>query len=303
MIELDALVLFAQVVEAGSFSEAARRTRQPVSTVSRRIADLEERLGVRLLERTTRKLRVTTVGAEIFAQAQRGADIGEAVAVIVSDSRSGVSGLLRLSAPPSIADTLVAPLMSAFQAKHPDIRFDVVVTDRPVDLIAENVDLSFTGTTRRETTLIATKLLAYRHQLVASPAYLSAHAPIEEPRQLLDRRLLGFSRRKPHNRWTFQNAPGGEQRTISFDPYVAMNDFGGLVHLLREGVGIGALPPIVQPHLLRDGALLEVMPDWRFRAFDLSLIHVGGRHVPRALRVFKDFAVKAAPTWFRDLPR
>ena len=122
--DLDALVLFARVVEAGSFSEAARRMRSPVSTVSRKIADLEQRLGVRLLERTTRSLRVTSVGAEIFQQARRGCEIGEAVAAIVDNARTGTTEILRVSTPPSISETLVSPLVSAFQARHPgrDVR-------------------------------------------------------------------------------------------------------------------------------------------------------------------------------------
>ena len=111
MTDLNALVVFAKVVEANSFSEAARRLNMPVWTVSRRISDLEDQLGVRLLERSTRSLRLTDLGSELIEHARRGVELGDAVHNIISDGRSTVTGVLRLSCPPSISDTLLAPLV------------------------------------------------------------------------------------------------------------------------------------------------------------------------------------------------
>src|SRR5579863_8873097 len=122
MADLNSLVVFAKVVEAGSLSEAARRLRMPVSTVSRRIAELEDQLGVQLLERSTRSLRLTAPGAEVLEHAVRSAELSEAVESIVSNRLSDVSGTLRLSAPPSISDTLLTPLVTAFQASYPNVR-------------------------------------------------------------------------------------------------------------------------------------------------------------------------------------
>ena len=143
MTDLNALILFARVVEANSFSKAARRLQMPTSTISRRIADLEDQLGVRLLERSTRRLRLTEVGSEVLMHARRGAELSEAVDNIASNHLSNVSGMLRLSTPPSISDSLIAPLVGAFQAAHPNVRVQVYVTERFVDHIAEGVDLAF----------------------------------------------------------------------------------------------------------------------------------------------------------------
>jgi len=301
MIDLNSLAIFAKVADTRSFSEAARRLKMPISTVSRRVAELEDQLGVGLLERSTRNLRLTDVGAEVFEHAQRSAEISEAVGSIVSNQSASVSGILRLSAPPSISDTLLVPLVGAFQASYPDVRVRILVTDRFVDHIAEGVDLVFRLGPLKDSSLVARKLLTYRHQLVASPAYVERVKLPVLPQDLLEHRLLGFSFWRPENCWTFVDAKGAAE-TVSFLPFLAMNDYAGLASALLEGVGIGDLPPLVQPELIRDGRLVEIMPMWRFRTFDLSMVHPANRHVSRPVRVFKEFAAQMAPTLFPSLP-
>jgi DNA-binding transcriptional LysR family regulator len=143
MADLNALAVFAKVVEAGSFSEAARRLKMPVSTVSRRVTELEDQLVVRLIERSTRNLRLTELGAEVLEHAIRSAELSEAVESIVSNRLADVSGTLRLSSMPSVSDTLTTPLVTAFQASYPNVRVQILVTERMVDLIADGIDLAF----------------------------------------------------------------------------------------------------------------------------------------------------------------
>jgi DNA-binding transcriptional LysR family regulator len=302
MADLNTLIIFAKVIEASSFSEAARRLKLPVSTVSRRIADLEDLLGVRLLERSTRSLRLTDIGAELLEHARRGAELSEAIDNIISNQASEVSGLLRLSAPPSISDTLLSPLIGAFQSAYPNVRVQVLVTDRYVDHIAEGVDLVFRRGALRDSSLVARTILTYRHQLVASPAYLSRCNPPLYPVDLLNHRLLAFEHWRTEYRWSFVHTNGRDRETLTFRPHVSMNDYAGLATALLDGAGIGDLPPVVQPALLRDGRLVEVMPSWRFPSFDLSIVHLGNRQIPRALRVFKEFAAEMAKTLFPVLP-
>jgi DNA-binding transcriptional LysR family regulator len=302
MADLNSLVVFAKVVEANSFSEAARRLKMPISTVSRRIAELEDQLGVRLLERSTRSLRLTELGAEVLEQAVRSAEISEAVESIVSNRLSDVSGTLRLSAPPSISDTLLTPLVTAFQASYPNVRVQILVTDRFVDHIAEGVDVVFRLGALRDSSLVARRILTYRHRLVASPAYLNGCKPVRKPEDLLEHRLLSFSHWKPDSSWTFVHKNGKDKVNLAFHPFLSMNDYSGLAPALVAGAGIGDLPPVVQPELIRSGRLVEVMPDWRFRTFDLSLVHLGNRHISKSCRLFKEFAAQLAPTLFPDLP-
>jgi DNA-binding transcriptional LysR family regulator len=302
MADLNSLVVFAKVVEANSFSEAARRLKMPISTVSRRIAELEDQLGVRLLERSTRGLRLTELGSEVLTHAIRSAELSEAVESIVSNRLSDVSGTLRLPAPPSISDTLLTPLVTAFQASYPNVRIQILVTDRFVDHIAEGIDLVFRLGALKDSSLVAKRVLTYRHQLVASPSYLKGSKLPKEPQDLLEHRLLSFSHWKPDSSWTFVHQNGKDKETVAFQPFLTMNDYAGLAPALVAGGGIGEIPPVVQPQLLREGRLVEVMPNWRFQTSDLSLIHLSNRHISKPCRLFKEFASQMTPTLFPDLP-
>lgn len=300
MTNLNALIVFAKVAETESFSEAARRLNMPISTVSRRVADLEDALGVRLLERSTRSLRLTNVGADVLSEAQRCAEVSDAVESIVSNQLSEARGLLRLSAPPSIADSLLAPILNGFQASYPGVRVHVLVTDRFVDHIAEGVDLAFRAGEMKDSSLVARTVLTYRRRLVASPDYLAGIAPPGAPGDLLHHRLLAFSFLPNDHSWTFNR--GAKTETIRFQPALAMNDYAGLAESLASGGGIGDLPPIVRPDLLKSGRLVEVMPEWRLRREPLSMVHPGNRHIPRSVRLFMVFAGQMAPRIFPDLP-
>jgi DNA-binding transcriptional LysR family regulator len=301
MTDLNSLVIFAKVVEANSFSEAARRLNVPISTVSRRIAELESQLGVRLLERSTRRLRLTDVGSEVLEHARRGAELGEAVDSVISNRLSNVSGVLRLSAPPSIADSLLVPLVGPFQALYPDVRVRILLTERIIDHIADGVDLAFRIGELKDSALVARRVMTYRHQLVASPAYLEKYKAPRTPRELPGHRLLTFSHWKPESSWSFAHVNGKDKETLTFQPYLSMNDFAGLAQALLAGAGIGDLPPLVRPDLLREGRLVELMPRWRLPLFNLSLVHLGNRHISKAVRLFQDIAEQMVPKLFPSL--
>jgi DNA-binding transcriptional LysR family regulator len=302
MLDLNALVLFATVVDSRSFSEAARRLNMPVSTVSRRIAELEQELGVQLLERSTRNLRLTDIGHEIYKHARHGLELSDSVHDIVSDHHALVCGTLRVSAPPSISDSLLAPLIAALQDAHPQVSVQAFITERAVDLMVEGIDVAFIVGPLQDSELVARVVLTYRHRILASPDYLRAHPAPRTPEDLLEHRLLAFSFWRPENTWNLVRADGSEIRSISFRPYLAMNDYAGIVPRLLDGAGIGELPPLVRPDLVRDGKLVEVMDDWHFPNFDLKIVRSGGRYVPRVVRIFVDLAAQLAPALFPSLP-
>jgi DNA-binding transcriptional LysR family regulator len=299
--DLNDLAIFAEVVAANSFSEAARRLHMPTSTISRRIADLESQLGVSLIIRSTRQLRLTDVGSEVLAVAKQSAELREAVGHIAANHTDRLSGTLRIAAPPSISDSFLAPLVGGFQTSYPEVRIQIFITDRVVDPITEGIDLAFAVADRHDPSHAVLDLLSYRHILVASPSYLAKHKTPKTPRDLRAHRLLAFSFWKPQNVWKFTNVRSKAKETLTFQPYLSINEYSGLASALLAGTGIGELPPIVQPELLRTGKLVEVMPEWCFTLYTLSIVHVGNRFVPKIARVFKDFALEFAPTLFPAL--
>ena len=175
------------------------------------------------------------------------------------------------------------------------------ITDRIVDQIAEGVDLAFrVDPELKDSSLVARKILTYRHQLVASPGYLAGRRPPRRPHDLLQHRLLAFSFWRPVNVWNFVN--GRKKETLTFHPHLSLNDYAGLAAALVAGAGIGDLPPLVQPELLREGRLVEVMSTWHFTVFHLWLVHTDRRYITRPVRLFKEFASQMAPTVFPTLP-
>ncbi len=300
MLDLNSLATFVKVVDTASFSAAARQLGMPISTVSRKVAELEKQLGARLLERSTRRLRLTHTGTEILEEARKSLEISENVESIIARQNTETRGMLRLSAPPSIAESVLTPLVTEFQKSCPQVRVHILVTERFVDHIAEGIDLAFRVGVLKDSSLVAIKLLRYRHQLVASPAYMDTIKAPKKPPDLLRCRLLAFSQWAPQTDWVFSK--GARNERITFKPHLAMNDFSGLASSLASAAGIGDLPPIVSPHLLRQNKLVEVMPSWRFQAVDLSVVHLSNRYISRPVSQFKEFVTDMVSTLFDQLP-
>jgi DNA-binding transcriptional LysR family regulator len=301
MRDLNSLVIFAKVVEAKSFSAGARALKMPVSTVSRRIAQLEEQLGVRLLERSTRSLRLTDVGTEVFGHACHSAELCQAVESLISNSLAELCGTVRLSGPPCLSESLIVPVVSAFQTSYPAVRVQVHITER-LERTIDDVDITFRVAAFIDASLTFGRLLTYRHRLVASPAYLAGREPPRTPCDLLAHRLLAFSFLRPDYRWSFVHAAQDRRETLVFEPCIATNDYATLAGALLAGSGIGELPPIIRPELTRKGLLIEVLPEWQLPLFYLVLAHPRRGRIPRQVRVFKDFVTQMVPKLFPQLP-
>lgn len=186
-----------------------------------------------------------------------------------------------------------------FRRHTPEVRAQVLVTERLVDHIPDGIDLAFHVGPMRDSSLVARRVLTYRHQLVASPVYLASIDPPRRPQDLLHHRILAFSQWQPTHRWTFTHVNGEESETVSFLPHLGINDLVGVTSGLLAGQGVGDLPPIVQPELMRDRRLIEIMPDWHFPTFDLSIVHLGSRHLPLVLRSSKTTPVFSCRRSFR----
>ncbi len=290
MIDKNAMALYVKVVENNSFSRAAHREDIPVSTVSRKISELEKALGVRLLERSTRRLRMTEIGQDYYERCRRGLEEFETANLMVSDQQAEVSGRLRLSVPPSLSDVVIIPLIEAFQARYPNAIVNCLVTDRHVNHIEDGIDISLRVGDLTDSSLVARRLLRYRSVLVASPGYLQRAGAPSHPNELSLHALIAFSRWEPSVSWVLNN--NGEAHKVNVEPRIAINDYAGVQSAVINGLGISEIPQILCGPALQNGRLVEVMPKWQFAPVTLSVITPSNRNLSRLVRLFKDFCVE-----------
>lgn len=300
MSDLNALLIYAKVVDAGSFSKASKIMGMPISTVSRKIAELENELGVRLLVRSTRRMRLTDIGQEVLEQARRSSEVNDTIEELVKSRNSRIQGNLRLTASPGVSECIIPPLLREFQPLYPDIRVNILIADRRVDLIAEGADLAFRLGPLADSTLVAKKILHYRHLLVASPQYIEKFGAPKTPEDLLEHRYAAFAfgSRESSRKFT----KGNSEKTITFDPHLAMNGYPGLGKAIAAGLGVGDITPFAAAYHLEKNEIVEVMTDWKLPPVDMYLVHIGNRHVPKHVRIFMDFATKRIPEIYPDLP-
>jgi len=290
--DLNAMVLFARVLQHGSFSEAARRTGTPVSTLSRKVSALERQLGVRLLERTTRAVNPTDSGREYFLYCEQIVDALDSAQAALKKRQGEVSGTLRLAAPPSLSDVLVIPMVEGFLRPYPDVAVKVLVTDRHLDLVQDEVDISLRVGPQPASSLVFRRLLRYRHMLVAAPAYLVGAEALDEPADLRRHRLLGFTKWFDETTWTLSN--GNRTERVSPKLWVGINDYAGVIRAAVAGMGVAEIPSIVCQRELSDGHLVPVLVDWRFDEVDLSAYYLTRRHPSRIVELFLEHCVAHA---------
>ena len=295
MADLNAMALFARVAEHKSFSEASRRAGVPVSTVSRKIARLERDLGVRLLERSTRRLRLTVIGEEFYGYCARAMEELGAAALMIGERQAEVSGLLRLSVPPSLERHLIVPLFAGFQARYPRARLRIWATHRKLNLIEDGVDLAFRVDELRDEGLISRRLLTYRHCLLAAPEYLAKAGAPRRPDDLDDHRLIAFADWFAETRWRFFK--NGERINLAVQSTLSVNDYDAVAAAAEAGLGIAELPSLLAAPALEAGRLVEVLPDWAFTLFStpevvLSAVYPSNRNLSRLVRLFLDHCVE-----------
>jgi DNA-binding transcriptional LysR family regulator len=287
-LEANDLLLFARVVDEGSFSRAAERAGLPKSTVSRRIAALESQLGERLLLRTTRKLTVTDFGHSVLEHAHQVVAEVEAAASLAQHRQVAPSGRLRVSMPGDFATEVLAPMLADFIARHPAITLELDLSPRRVDLIGENFDLALRmGELPDDASLAARRLAVFSVGLYAAPAYLQRRGTPPEPEALLEHDALCLrSRSGEPTPWRltrgdahWQGIPTG--RATANAPEL-------LIRLARLGAGItGLARHFAEPHV-RSGELVPVLEDWSLPPAPAWAVFPGRRLMPARTRVFLD---------------
>lgn len=286
--------VFVQAAELKSFSAAGRKLRLSPSAVSKLVTRIEDRLGARLLVRTTRRLELTPEGEVYLGRARRIlSDIAETERVVAEGARVVPRGLLRVNASVGFGERYILPLAPEFLALYPDIELDLTLTDGMIDVIGERADVAIRSGPLRDLSLKARKLLESRNVVIASPQYLARHGTPAKPSDLARHNCLRFNFRRNMVDWPFLSEDG--QRV---EPYAVTGNLwvssGAIVHqLCLDGVGLGRIGRFhVEPDIAA-GTLVPVLED--FNPADIEIVHAvfaGHEHLAARIRAFIDFLVE-----------
>lgn len=280
--------IFSALVEGGSFVAAATKLDTSSAAVSRQISALEEHLGVRLVNRTTRRLSLTEAGTSFYERAQQIlSDIAETEA-IAGQHAVNPSGLLRISAPLSFGITALGRLLPEFQRRYPDMRLDIDLTDRVVDLVHDGIDIAMRIAQAPSPNLVARKIAPVRMIVCASPRYLAAHGTPQTPEELQHHTTLGYTYLASGDNWTFLDA---SCRTITVRVHSSVHANNGdlLRRLAQEDGGIIAQPKFIVWQDIEEGRLVRLLPDWTLGSFNLYAIYLSRRFLSAKVRAFVDF--------------
>lgn len=287
MPRLDEMEIFAEVVEAGGFSAAARRLNLSKSAVSKQVSRLEDRLGVRLLNRTTRRLSLTEAGTTFYAACRRVLDEAAAAEQAVSNLAAAPRGLLKLNAPMSFGFLHLGPAIPAFHARYPQVTVDAAMNDRFVDLVEEGYDVAIRIGALRDSSLVARRLAPCRAVLCASPDYLDRRGRPQRPEDLAGHDCLLYANSASPREWTLQG-PRGRQ-TVPVDGPLIANNGDMLCGAALAGMGIVRLPTFIVGHQLRKGRLEVVLADHPLPEQGIHAVYPHGRNLSPKVRVFVDF--------------
>jgi DNA-binding transcriptional LysR family regulator len=293
MQDLNDLRFFAAVVSSGGFSSAARELGLPKSRISRRVAQLEADLGVRLLERSTRQLRVTEIGREVYAQAVTAMAAAEAATEAALRVRAEPQGLVRLSCPLNLHDT-IARRLPAFLTHHPRLRLQILSTNRRVDLIEERIDVAVRIRERLDTDgdLQMRRIGVSRRVIVASPDFVRTHGEPRKPQDLVGLPLVDANEGTGQSVWRL-SAGEADPYTLEFDARLAAGDFKTLRAATLAGVGAALLPRVECRADVEAGRLIRLLPEWSAADGVVHLVFTSRRSMLPGVRAVIDFAVAA----------
>ena len=281
-MDLNSVRIFVNVAAKGSFSAAAKLMGIPVATVSRKVAELESSLDVRLLERTTRKLRLTDAGVTLYEYASRGVEEMDAGLLALSEKEQDLRGRLRFSMPPSFEPMWT--LLDNFQSLHANIDVDLFVSERRLDFIEDGIDVALRIGEVANPSAVARLLMTYRHRLVASPDFLR-NVSIQSPQDILSVNCTAWSQKNDVVNWTLGND------NLTINPFLRANDYLHMRYLALKGKCLTELPPFFCKKNLESGELVEVLPNYPMPEQQVHLVYPSRKSVSRITRVFIDYCV------------
>jgi DNA-binding transcriptional LysR family regulator len=289
-MDLNRIAVFARVVDEGSFTKAAQALGVPKSSVSRSIALLEEELGTRLLQRSSRKLNATEAGAAYYAQVTGALSAIDQANACASEQRKVPQGMVRITTPHNSASDVFIPIFARFIEKHPTITIDLVLTGRFVDLAEEGFDLGIRAGVIRDQSLIARKITDVRHGLFASQAYVKRHGAPETIGDLAKHACVIFRGSRGRVTWTLHS--GQRVETIEVAGNLSVDEMSAAGSAMMAGAGIALLPPFSCARAVADGEVVRLLPEWVGPSTPVNLIYPSARLVPQRVVVVRDYLLE-----------
>jgi len=297
-MDLNRAELFVRVVEAGSFTAAARQLELPKSSVSRGVAALEQDLGVRLLQRTTRRLSLTDAGRVYFETASQAISGLREAESALSRLQEEPRGTLRVTASLDIGVMLLAPVVAQFVSRYPAVRVDTMLTPRNVDLVQEGVDLALRAGRLADNTLVARPVGLLRAGLFAAPEYLKRHGRPQSVAELRDHRCLTFRAGGGVTQWELIG-PAGTER-VEVTGAINADGFEFLYEMVARGLGIGLLPLYLCPRLSGRAGLARILPEYATTGAPLHVVYPSARFLPKRVTLLRDMLLEALPPLLAD---
>lgn len=278
---------FIQVVDAEGFTAAAKTAGRSKALVSKYVSELEDELGVRLLNRTTRQLSLTEVGEHYYREAQDIVHRVDNLMLEVEDTNTHPRGRLKVSLPRTMGDGSAGIALAEFAKKYPDLTLSVALEDRFVNLVEEGIDVAIRVADMADSSLIAKKVGTFQTVSCATPEVLATHGTPLVPQDLTDKPCIIDSNIRPRNSWTYIQA--GVKVSVSVTERIDLNSLNAVRHAALSGLGFARIPRIFIKNDLADGRLVEVLGDFAEPDRSVHIVYPHRRHLPNKTRVFIDF--------------
>jgi len=289
MNKLQAMEVFVQVVDAGSFTRAAEMLQMPKATVSTLVQSLETALSAKLLHRTTRQVTVTTDGAAYYERCVRILSDVRDAEESMSRTRLSPSGRLRVDVPTGLSSEVLVPALPAFFERYPDIVLELGSSDRPVDLVEEGVDCAVRGGALQSDNLIARRIGVINFVTAASPAYLARYGTPRHPRDLERHRCVNYFSAKTGRVFDWDFTRGDETIKVALPGMIALNDSNAYVQAGLAGLGVIQMTDYLVMEHVRAGRMVRVMGDWASESLPIHIVYPQNRHMSAKVRVFVEW--------------
>ncbi|KGJ90950.1 LysR family transcriptional regulator [Colwellia psychrerythraea] len=289
---LDGIVIFVEVINAGSFTKAADSTGHSTSYISKEVNKLEDRLGVRLINRTTRSISLTPEGELYFQQCQQIIDDAHQAESSVNQRQLEPKGVLRVSCPISFGMPHLKPILAKFLALYPKVNLDLNMTGRQVDVVADGFDVVIKTAAELEDSSLISRLLMKSHGVtVASPQYLKEHGTPQQPSELSQHKTITYSYAKTPNVWQYQSLTG-EQVSVQLNSRMITNSPEMELELALAGQGITRMPRFNLSDKLASGELVTLFDDYKKNPINVYLVYASKKHMSAKVRCFIDFVIQ-----------